>query len=69
MEFIEFLDKAEVEIIQLVEDAGYKTIENTKHCSLGQNNVGFLNKKKKRNYNLYKKCKKERGIYSFKKKR
>ena len=47
MDFIEFLDKAEVEIIKIVEKAGYKIVENTKLCSLGQNYVGFLNKRKK----------------------
>ena len=30
MEFIEFLDRTEVEIIKMVEKAGYKTAENTK---------------------------------------
>ena len=30
MEFIEFLDKIEIEIIKMVEKAGYKTVENTK---------------------------------------
>ncbi len=47
MEFIEFLDKAELEIIKIVEQAGYKTEENTKLCLLGENYVGFLNKRKK----------------------
>ena len=47
MEFIEFLDTAELEILKIVEKAGYKTEENTKLCSLGQNYVGFLNKRKK----------------------
>ena len=47
MEFIGFLDKAEVEIIKMVEKAGYITAENTKLCLLGENYVGFLNKRKK----------------------
>ena len=47
MEFIEFLDKTEVEIVKMVEKAGYKTEENTKLCLLGKNYVGFLNKRKK----------------------
>ena len=47
MEFIEFLDRTEVEIIKMVEEAGYKTKENTKLCLLSQNFVGFLNKKNK----------------------
>ena len=29
MEFIEFLDRTEFEIIKIVEKAGYKTAENT----------------------------------------
>jgi len=47
MEFIEFLDRTEVEIIKMVEKAGYKTAENTKLCLLSENYVGFLNKRKK----------------------
>ena len=47
MEFIEFLDRAEVEIIKMVEEAGYVTKENTKLCLLGENYVGFFNRKKK----------------------
>ena len=44
MELIEFLDKAEVEIIRLVENAGYRIEENTHLCSISENYVGFLNK-------------------------
>ena len=47
MEFIEFLDRTELEIIKIVENAGYKTKENTKLCFLGKNYVAFLNKRKK----------------------
>ncbi len=47
MEFIEFLDRTELEIIKLVEEAGYKTAENTKLCLLSENYVGFLNIRKK----------------------
>ena len=47
MEFIEYLDKIEVEIIKIVEQAGYKTRENTKLCLIGDEYVGFLNKSKK----------------------
>ena len=47
MEFIGFLDKIEVEIIKMVEEAGYKTAENTKLCLLGEDYVGFFNRKKK----------------------
>ena len=47
MEFIEFLDKTEIEIIKMVEEVGYITGENTKLCLLDEKYVGFLNKKKK----------------------
>ena len=47
MELIEFLDRTEIEIIKIVEKAGYKTTENTKLCSISKNYVGFLNKRKK----------------------
>ena len=47
MEFIEFLDRTEVEIIKMVEKAGYKTAENTELCLLSENYVGFLNKRTK----------------------
>ncbi|WP_413677779.1 serine hydroxymethyltransferase [Prochlorococcus sp. MIT 0916] len=47
MEFIEYLDKIEVEIIKMVEQAGYKTAENTKLCLTSENYVGFLNKRNK----------------------
>ena len=47
MEFIEFLDKTEVEIIKIIEIAGYRTVENTKLCLLSKNYVGFLDRQKK----------------------
>ena len=47
MEFIEFLDKVEIEIIKMVEKAGYKTAEDTTLCLLSENYVGFLNKRTK----------------------
>ncbi len=47
MEFIEYLDKTEVEIIKMVEQAGYRTAENTSLCLISENYVGFLNKIKK----------------------
>ena len=47
MDFIEFLDRTELEIIKMVEKAGYKIAENTKLCFLGENYVGFLNRTKK----------------------
>jgi len=47
MEFIDFLDRTELEIIKLVEQAGYKTAENTQLCLASNNYVGFINKRKK----------------------
>ena len=47
MEFVDFLDRQEIEIIKLVEQAGYKMAENTLLCSASNNYVGFLNKRKK----------------------
>ena len=47
MEFIDFLDRTELEIIKLVEQAGYKTAENRPLCLVSNNYVGFLNKKTK----------------------
>ena len=47
MDFIEFLDKSEVEIIKIVEQVGYRTEENTSLCLLSDDYVGFLNKRKK----------------------
>jgi len=47
MEFIQFLDREEIEIIRMVEKAGYSTIENTSLCLLSEQYVGFLIKKEK----------------------
>ena len=47
MEYMEYLDRIEIEIIKLVEKAGYKTIENTQLCLLSDAYVGFLDKRKK----------------------
>ena len=47
MEFVDFLDKKEIEIIKIVEQAGYKIEENKPLCLVGNNYVGFLNKRKK----------------------
>ena len=44
MEFIEFLDKEEIEIIRMVEKAGYSTDENTSLCLLSDKYAGFLKK-------------------------
>ncbi len=47
MEFIEYLDKAEIQIMKMVERAGYKIEENTSLCLLSDNYVGFLKKREK----------------------
>ena len=47
MEFVDFLDKKEIEIIKIVEQAGYKIEENKPLCLVSNNYVGFLNKRKK----------------------
>ena len=47
MEFIEFLNREEIEIIRMVEQAGYSIDENTHLCSLSKNYVGFLINDKK----------------------
>ena len=47
MEFVNFIDKKEIEIIKIVEKAGYKIEENKPLCLVSNNYVGFLNKRKK----------------------
>ena len=47
MEFIQFLDKIEIEIIRMVEKVGYSIEENTPLCLSSENYVGFLRKKEK----------------------
>ena len=48
MEFIEFLDQVEIEIIRIVEQAGYSTEEDTPLCFINNNYVGFLKKRQKK---------------------
>ncbi len=48
MEFIEFLDQKEIEIIRIIEKAGYSTTENTSLCLLSEKFVGFFKKKEKK---------------------
>tara|TARA_B100001029_G_C14988219_1_gene410363 strand:+ start:71 stop:529 length:459 start_codon:yes stop_codon:yes gene_type:complete len=48
MEFIDFLDRKEIEILRIVDKAGYKIEENTALCLKSKNYVGFLIKKKKK---------------------
>ena len=47
MEFIDFLDREELEIISIVNKAGYKTEENDPLCLLSERYVGFLKKRQK----------------------
>jgi len=47
MEFLQFLDREEIEIIRMVEQAGYSTRENTPLCLLSERYVGFLKKREK----------------------
>ena len=47
MEFIEFLDRVEIEIIKLVEQAGYSTEENSQLCLRSNKYVGFFKRKQK----------------------
>ena len=48
MEFIQFIDRVEVEIIKIVEKAGYSIEENTPLCLLSKNYVGFMKKRQKK---------------------
>ena len=47
MEFLDYLDRTEVEIIRIIEKSGYKIEENTPLCLLSDNYVGFLEKRRK----------------------
>ncbi len=47
MEFLDYLDRTEVEIIRIVEKSGYKIEENTPLCLLSNDYVGFLEKRRK----------------------
>ena len=67
MDFIEFLDKTEVEIIKMIKIAGYKTEENTKLCLLSENYVGFLVRRKKEVIICTSNAKKREGYTSLKK--
>ena len=48
MEFIEFLDRVDIEIMRMVEKAGYSIEENTSLCLLSKKYAGFLNKREKK---------------------
>ncbi len=48
MEFIEFIDRVDIEIMRIVEKAGYSIEENTPLCLLSKEYAGFLKKKEKK---------------------
>ncbi len=48
MEFIQFLGREEIEIIRMVEQAGYSTAENTSHCLIDKKYAGFLNTRQRK---------------------
>ena len=47
MEFIQFLDRDEIEIIRMVEEAGYSIEENIPLCLISERYVGFFKKREK----------------------
>ena len=47
MEFVQFLEREEIELLRMVEQAGYSIEENTPLCLWGKEYVGFLKKKQK----------------------
>ncbi len=47
MEFIQFLRPIEIQIIRIVENAGYKIEENSYLCKASKNYIGFFIKKTK----------------------
>ena len=67
MEFIEFLDKEEIEIIRMVEQAGYSTDENTSLCLLSSKYAGFLKKREKTIVICTDNAKKREGYTTLKK--
>ena len=67
MEFIEFLDREEIEIIRMVEQVGYSTRENTSLCLLSDKYVGFLIKKEKTIVICTENAKRKEGYTSLRK--
>ena len=47
MEFIDFLNREEIEILRIVEQVGYSMEENTPLCLLNEKYVGFMKKRQK----------------------
>ena len=68
MEYIEFLSRAEVELVRMIEQAGYSTEENTNLCLISENYVGFLKKKQKKIVICTDNAKKKEGYTILKKK-
>ena len=64
MEFLDYIDKTEAEIIRIVEQTGYRTEENSSLCLLSDKYVGFLDKSKKIIIICTKNAKKREG-YTF----
>ena len=65
MEFIEFLDQEEIEIIRMVEQAGYTTEENTSLCLISEKYAGFLKKREKKIIICTENAKKREGYISI----
>ena len=68
MEFIQFLDRVEIEIIRMVEQAGYSIEENTSLCLLSGKYAGFLKKREKKIIICTDNAKKKKG-YTIQSKR
>ena len=68
MEFIEFLDRAEKEILRMVEEAGYSIEENTSLCLKSNNYAGFLKKSQKTIVICTENAKKREGYSNLRKK-
>ena len=69
MEFLAFLDKNEIEIIRLIEKAGYSAEENTPLCLIGKEYVGFIKKMEKKVVICTKNAKEKGGYQRIKIKR
>ena len=67
MEFIQFLDRVEIEIIRLVERVGYSIEENGALCLLNKDYVGFMKKSEKTIIICTDNAKKREGYHLFRK--
>ena len=66
MEFLAFLDSNEVEILRLIEKAGYSLEEDTALCLKGKEFVGFIKKQQKRVVICTENIKKREGYKNIK---